>query len=108
MMVALRAALSSTAAQVVLYGILLAAGTLTLAWLDYQRLAHTYSQDIILSLVAIGFLVLGAWLGAKLFRGTPAPGFDGNPKALETLGISPRELAVLQELAAGRSNKEIA
>ncbi len=34
--------------------------------------------------------------------------FDGNPKALAALGISPRELAVLQALAGGRSNKEIA
>ena len=34
--------------------------------------------------------------------------FDGNPQAQASLGISPRELAVLQELAAGRSNKEIA
>jgi ATP/maltotriose-dependent transcriptional regulator MalT len=36
------------------------------------------------------------------------PPFDGNPKAQETLGISPRELRILQEIAAGRSNKEIA
>jgi DNA-binding NarL/FixJ family response regulator len=34
--------------------------------------------------------------------------FDGNPAALEALGISPREAAVLQEIAAGHSNKEIA
>jgi ATP/maltotriose-dependent transcriptional regulator MalT len=34
--------------------------------------------------------------------------FDGNPRALASLGISPRELRVLEELAAGHSNKEIA
>ncbi|MFO1399588.1 MAG: response regulator transcription factor, partial [Steroidobacteraceae bacterium] len=34
--------------------------------------------------------------------------FDGNPRAQASLGITPRELSVLQELAAGRSNKEIA
>jgi ATP/maltotriose-dependent transcriptional regulator MalT len=34
--------------------------------------------------------------------------FDGNPQALATLGISPRELTVLKSLAAGRSDKEIA
>ena len=46
---------------------------------------------------------------ARLFRSGPKPAvFDGNPKAQATLGISPRELAVLQELAAGRANKEIA
>jgi ATP/maltotriose-dependent transcriptional regulator MalT len=37
----------------------------------------------------------------------PAP-FDGNPNAVASLGISPRELVVLKELAAGHSNKQIA
>ncbi|HEX2083501.1 MAG TPA: LuxR C-terminal-related transcriptional regulator, partial [Xanthomonadaceae bacterium] len=37
----------------------------------------------------------------------PAP-FDGNPQARAALGISARELAVLQQVAEGRSNKEIA
>jgi DNA-binding CsgD family transcriptional regulator len=105
----LRAALSSTAAQVVTYGLLLAAGTFALGWLDLQRLTRAYSMDVFVTLIAIAFLVLGAWTGTRLFRSAPGPAaFDGNPKALETLGISPRELAVLQELAAGRANKEIA
>lgn len=34
--------------------------------------------------------------------------FDGNPKAQAALDISPREMEVLQHLAAGRSYKEIA
>jgi len=105
----LRAALSSTWAQIALYGTLLAAGTFALGWLDFQRLTRTYSMDIFVTLIALAFMVLGAWAGARLFQNRPATApFDGNPKARETLGISPRELAVLQELAAGRSNKEIA
>lgn len=103
------AVLSSTWAQIALYGTLLAAGTFALGWLDFQRLTRAYSFDVFVVLIAVAFLVLGAWAGARLFRGAPQPvPFDGNPKAVETLGISPRELAVLQELAAGRSNKEIA
>jgi DNA-binding NarL/FixJ family response regulator len=105
----LRTGLSSTAVQVVLYGTLLAAGTFALGWLDFQRVTRTYSFDVFVTLIALAFLVLGAWAGARLFQDKPAAApFDGNPKALESLGISPRELAVLQELAAGRSNKEIA
>jgi len=34
--------------------------------------------------------------------------YRGNPQAVASLGISPRELTVLQRLTAGKSNKEIA
>ena len=90
------------------YGALLAAGTLALAWLDYQRLARTASLEIYLFLLAAGFLGLGAWLGWRLFAPLPPKPFDGNPQAAAQLGLSGRELEVLAELAAGRANKEIA
>jgi len=90
------------------YGALLAAGTLALQWLDYQRFARTHFADIAIFAIAAGFLVLGIVLGVRVFaRPAPAP-FDGNPQAQAALGISARELTVLHELAAGRSNKEIA
>lgn len=108
-MVSSRTVLSSTWAQVVLYGLLLAAGTFALSWLDLQRLARSYSFDIYAGLIATAFLALGVYVGMRVFAKPPKPArFDGNPKAVESLGISPRELAVLEELAAGRSNKEIA
>ena len=91
------------------YGVFLAAGTLALQWLDYQRLARAHSGDIYTFLISLGFLVLGVYIGARVIgRGTKAPAFDGNPKAQSALGISARELDVLREIAAGRSNKEIA
>lgn len=95
--------------QIALYGVLLAAGTVALQWLDYQRLARAYSTDLYIALIAAGFLALGLYIGMRLI-GNPseAPAFDGNPQAQASLGISERELEVLQELAAGRSNKEIA
>lgn len=94
--------------RIVSYGVLLAAGTLALQWLDYQRLARAHFADIAIFLIAAVFLVLGVVLGVRVFA-PPAPlPFDGNPQAQATLGISARELAVLHELAAGRSNKEIA
>lgn len=95
--------------RIVGYGALLAAGTLALQWLDYQRWARTHAGDLSLLAVALAFLGLGLVLGIRVFGRRPAAvPFDGNPKALEALGISARELAVLQEIAAGRSNKEIA
>jgi DNA-binding CsgD family transcriptional regulator len=90
------------------YGAALAAGALALQWLDYDRLARSRPGEIYTALIAAAFLVLGVFLGMRLFAAPrPAP-FDGNPKAIATLGISPRELVVLHELAAGHSNKEIA
>ena len=90
------------------YGALLAAGTLALQWLDYQRLARARTGDIYIFLIALAFLALGVFIGSRVLNPRkPAP-FDGNPKAQAALGISARELTVLHALAAGRSNKEIA
>jgi DNA-binding CsgD family transcriptional regulator len=94
--------------RVLLYGALLAAGTLGLQWLDVRRLARSHSAEVYVAIVAAAFLALGVYVGARVFGGRAPVVPDGNPKAVSTLGISPRELEVLQELAAGRSNKEIA
>ncbi len=94
--------------RILIYGTCLALGTLALQGLDYLRLVRAHTGDIYIVLIATAFLGLGVFAGARLF-GAPKPApFDGNPKAVNTLGISPRELMVLNEIAAGRSNKEIA
>ena len=94
--------------RLAVYGAVLGAGALALQWLDYNRLARTHSIDIYILLTAVGFLALGVWVGARLLSGPRPAAFDGNPAAQAALGISARELAVLKELAAGHSNKEIA
>lgn len=94
--------------RVAAYGVLLAAGTLALQWLDYQRLAREQSLEVYLFLVALAFLVLGVVIGVRVLAPRPVAAFDGNPKGQAALGISGRELEVLRELAAGHSNKEIA
>ena len=95
--------------RIALYGAILAAGTFALEWLDYQHLARAYSTDVYIGLIALAFLALGLYIGARVL-GKPGepPAFDGNPQAQASLDISERELEVLKELAAGRSNKEIA
>ena len=87
---------------------LLAAGAAALQWLDYQRLALAHPGEIYIFLIALAFLALGLFIGARVIAAPGPAAFDGNPKAVASLGISPRELRVLEELAAGRSNKEIA
>lgn len=91
-----------------LYGILLALGAVGLQWLDYQRLARAHPGEIYVFLIALAFLALGLFIGARVIAAPGHATFDGNPRALASLGISPRELRVLEELAAGHSNKEIA
>jgi DNA-binding CsgD family transcriptional regulator len=94
--------------RVAAYGLLLAAGAFLLEWLDYRPLARAHTASVYTVLVAVAFLALGVFVGARAFRAPRSPPFDGNPAARASLGLSPRELDVLHELAAGRSNKEIA
>jgi DNA-binding CsgD family transcriptional regulator len=90
------------------YGAALTIGALALALLDYQRLARTYFADVATFLIGLGFLGLGIYIGTRVMQAPAPASFDGNPKAQAALGISARELVVLSEIAAGRSNKEIA
>jgi len=94
---------------VVTYGLALALGAVALEWLHYQLWARTHAGELYIALIALAFLGLGVWMGARLFRPVAAGGgFEPNLKALASLGITAREHEVLGQLAAGRSNKEIA
>jgi len=88
--------------------VLLALGALGLQWLEYQYLVRAYPFQIYAAIIACAFLVLGVWAGARLFHRPPPGPFVANDLAMESLGISGREREVLELLAAGRSNKEIA
>jgi DNA-binding CsgD family transcriptional regulator len=94
--------------QVAIYGAVLAVGVLALQSLDYLHLARIHSGEIYIFLIAVAFLALGVFVGVRLVGATRSGDFDGNPKARAAIGISPSELTVLQEIAAGLSNKEIA
>ena len=94
---------------IVLYALALGLAATLLAWLEYRYLARAFSFEIYLLLVAGGAIVFGAWLGNRLTprRATSAP-FERNTAAARSLGLSQRELDILDRLAAGESNKEIA
>jgi len=93
---------------ILVYGAVLAAGTFVLEWLQFRFLVQRHAVEAYVVLVAVAFLGLGVWLGARSFRRAPAAPFAPNTRAQQTLGISDRELEVLALLAAGGSNKEIA
>ena len=94
---------------VLIYGIALAAGAVALQWLEYQIWARAHVGTVYVGLVAAAFLGLGIWVGRRLFHREPrASEFVPNELARSSLGITERERQVLQLLADGRSNKEIA
>ena len=93
---------------ILIYGVLLAAGAFGLQWLEFQFVVRTHATETYLVLIALAFMGLGIWVGARLFRRPPATPFEPNTRVRETLGVSDRELEVLTLLAQGRSNKEIA
>jgi DNA-binding CsgD family transcriptional regulator len=94
---------------ILVYGVILAGGAFGLQFIEYQYLVRHHATETYIVIVALGFMVLGIWVGMRIFRSAPATReFSANTRAQASLGISERELEVLRLLAAGQSNKEIA
>jgi DNA-binding CsgD family transcriptional regulator len=97
------------ARTIILYALALAAAAGLLQWLEYRYVTRIYSTEIHIALIAAGFVALGIWAGARLTGPLPAPeAFARNEAAIRSLGLSPRECEILELLASGASNKEIA
>ncbi|MEM1175423.1 MAG: response regulator transcription factor [Pseudomonadota bacterium] len=90
------------------YALGLAAGAVALQWIEQQYAFRLMSTELYILLLATGFTVLGVWLGHRLTRGPAKPAASVNRKALDYLQISDKEYEVLELLAAGHSNQEIA
>jgi len=104
--------------HVLLYGLLGGVLIALLKWAEYRFLVVEHSLEIYGGLVAAVFATVGIWLGLKLtrpketvvVREVPAPAgpFTVNSSKVEELAITPRELEILQLIAGGLSNREIA
>lgn len=93
---------------VLIYAAALAAGAFALEWLQYNYLARTLAPEFYVVLIALAFTGLGIWAGFRLTPKTAAPPFERNEAAARSLGLTARECLMLERLAAGESNKEIA
>jgi DNA-binding CsgD family transcriptional regulator len=96
------------ARTIFVWALVLAAGAFLLQWLEYQYVARRFSWEVYVGLIGTAFAAGGVWVGWRLNqRQAPAP-FTRNALAQASLGLTGQEMRVLERLAAGQSNKEIA
>lgn len=96
---------------VIIYALALAILISLLKMLEYRYFVRDLTLEFYLAIVAIFFTGLGIWAGLKLTRRkivTVGSVFVLNDSELQRLGISKREHEVLELIAQGMSNQEIA
>lgn len=99
---------------IVLYGVVMCLLIFLLKFLEYRLWIRELSSAHYVGIVAILFAVLGIWIGLRLggkeMGIAPVPVMKGPDvnEILRTKGISQREFEVLQLMAKGCSNQEIA
>jgi DNA-binding CsgD family transcriptional regulator len=102
----------------ILYAVALALLLFLLKWLELKLIIVDNAYEIYMGAIAVFFTVLGIWLALKLTKPKTVvvekqvyvnngPEFIINQTEVEKLGLSKRELDVLQLMAEGLSNKEI-
>ena len=107
---------------ILLYGVSLALLLLLLKWLELRFIIFDHAFELYIGAIALIFTGLGIWLALKLSKprlktvivekevyiNNNTDDFVLNEKEIANLGISKRELEVLQLMAEGLSNGEIA
>lgn len=98
----------NTSKLVALYGAAFAVGAFALHWLENQYVVSLFSTDIYIIILAVAFTVLGVWIGSRLRNRPYVPSYERNERAIKALGLTNKEVEVLERLALGGSNQEIA
>ncbi len=93
---------------VLLYGFILALVLIGLKTIEYKWLVRDLGQHLYVFLVAVLFMLLGIWFSYHLLTKKHAPQADTNEAAIKALGLSNRELEILNKLAEGLTNQQIA
>lgn len=99
---------------ILIYALVLAVAVFLLKMLEYKFLFRQLSVEIYIGIIVILFTALGLWMGQKITRKkkifipAPAANFVLNEGVLQGLGISKREHEVLELMAQGFTNQQIA
>ncbi|HEY4115875.1 MAG TPA: response regulator transcription factor [Rhizomicrobium sp.] len=93
---------------VIVWAAVLAVGAFLLQWLQYEYLVRILPRDVYIGIIGTAFAAGGVWLGWRLSRRPDPQPFARNDAAIGSLGLTGQEMKVLEALASGRSNKEIA
>jgi len=103
--------------QIILYGIALGLLLLLMQYFQYRLVFIRHTESVYTGLVAAVCCIVGIWAGNKIagkWHKTPEspvqepPPKPSNDQVLADLNITPREFEVLQLIAEGLSNREIA
>ena len=112
----------------IFYSIGLALLLFLLKWLELRFIIFRHSFEVYIGFIAVIFTILGIWLALKLSKPTietvvvekevyinsiensfrQSDGFELNTSLITQLELSKRELEILNLMAKGHSNKEIA
>lgn len=105
--------------HILIYGLCGGVLIVVLKLVEYRFLVVEHSVEIYGGLIALLFAVLGIWLGLKLTKNKEIivvkevllpvqQSFTLNEVRLREFGITRRELEILELIAGGLSNREIA
>jgi NarL family two-component system response regulator LiaR len=98
---------------IIIYGVAMAVLIGILKLVEYKYFVRDIPLEFYIGLVAVMFTGLGIWAGLRLTRPkvieveVHGP-FERDDQAVKKLGISKREFEVLELVAAGLSNQDIA
>ncbi len=86
-----------------IYGGVMGLLMIILQVIEYRTMVRDINMDVYGGIIGVLFLIFGIWLGSSLYRRKNNDQYDGRK-----LGLSKRELEVLELLSQGFSNQEIA